>query len=690
MMARAVKATRRARNRQNSLPGPLPGGTAPRLDVTKVPSSHALHKMVAVGNVVRMSSSRHAAERKAKFEEKLQGLSAEERRARLQGLHQSRSTVDFWGRWHADKCESDPSHLPRTFRAAVAIQKAYRWWRFMHHVQEIHRSTQQRVEKMMGYLIFLVLFTIVHIVGRQNEDIYFFAHGIRNQLVGLEFNAADAPQWKKTFMNIETVADLKQYLDGPFYKVLYTDASFDNNNTARAGSRDGSVLGHNTLVGSPRIGQVRLRKMNCTGKAAGRFVVRPDKPLACWGDRHGAFQAELEDRKHPTWVGGPAKGAGAGAGAGASPPSFAWDFNRNLCPGGMVSLLEAQDGESAPADVLASPRWCGPTTAELRAAWYTWERTKDNVVYPAPGYGVVLPSRNSARARSMLDQLLKSNYVDQATRFLSIEFALYNVMLDQLMSVRLRVHLTRSGRVEPTFDMRSVDARIPWGHFTMDSWEDWAQGVLAALVAAIYGFYFLADLYLGVKLARQQRLCCARHAPSSVSGVGVTGGGCVQGSVRLWLKRWMQQLSVTHTANILLYGAYLIFYSSAANFYVRDFPADQDQFGNFRSFTETMQVARNCISICAFLSWFRVVIFLDVLPSFALLTHTLAHARHALVGLFFVAAIVLYSFGAACECVSSSSSSSSSAAVKIARLFCLRESGDFLKSLYRQGLTRLL
>ena len=75
--------------------------------------------------------------------------------------------------------------------------------------------------------------------------------------------------------------------------------------------------------------------------------------------------------------------------------------------------------------------------------------------YPSVAYTVMLPNRGYADAAAIIEDLEVGRYIDRSTRVITVEFAVYNAMLDLWAVVRLAGEMTPAGGVIPTVELQT-------------------------------------------------------------------------------------------------------------------------------------------------------------------------------------------------------------------------------------------
>ena len=78
------------------------------------------------------------------------------------------------------------------------------------------------------------------------------------------------------------------------------------------------------------------------------------------------------------------------------------------------------------------------------------------------------------------------------------------------------------------------------------------------------------------------------------------------------------------------------------------FSVRSNHYLDIRSYVETMVMSRVVAALNAFLSWFKLIAYLELSPQFAIVTKTLARSARMVAGFMIVFLLLLYSFAAMC------------------------------------------
>ena len=157
--------------------------------------------------------------------------------------------------------------------AAVILQRRVRAWASGKSVASVkwteiidaqleikkrHDEIQSKVLDIIFYVIFLVCFTTTAVFERQDEEIYHFSRGVVDQLCHVEYSAEHSPTFGKTFLDITTIKEYHQWLEGVFLPDTYLSQNSDHFQ-----SNEGYLFDSTQIVVGIRIGQLRSRKFPC-------------------------------------------------------------------------------------------------------------------------------------------------------------------------------------------------------------------------------------------------------------------------------------------------------------------------------------------------------------------------------------------------------------------------------------------
>ena len=183
------------------------------------------------------------------------------------------------------------------------------------------------------------------------------------------------------------------------------------------------------LVGGIRIGQLRVKPRDCAmplqlHKAAG---------VVCHGGWGGRFSLATEDKAD---FGHNRSNTSNSNSTTAQQQAFRWHGQSSFSSPLSSSSLSAVEEERS----------------HLFGGFTTPSKLND---YPPVAYTVMLPNRGYADAAAIIKDLEVGRYLDRSTRVVTVEFAVYNAMLDLWAVVRLAGEMTPAGGVVPTVELQT-------------------------------------------------------------------------------------------------------------------------------------------------------------------------------------------------------------------------------------------
>ena len=293
--------------------------------------------------------------------------------------------------------------------------------------------------------------------GLWDADIYSFGANVKGQLTGVEFNKEHSPTWGKTFPDIATAQEFYHWMYGPFAHTAFSQNTFVGDaatNDAREPA--GRILGYGSTIGGIRISQLRSSSNVCPRIPA--QLVRPNRPYTCYGDSNGDFSTGTELR--------------------ADFGSFKFDPTKPAAPFKFAGTY-VDSWNPVPENVNVLARRDKPFSSFMNGEAKRY--------YPDPGFDVVFsPDMNQVDAIAAITQLEKGGYIDLHTRFIMVEFNVYNPMIDHLMWVRLMGEMNPAGGVRPTCDVEVV--RMYNRHTPTDD-----AFLFLEIVVALFYFYYFVD-----------------------------------------------------------------------------------------------------------------------------------------------------------------------------------------------------
>jgi hypothetical protein len=290
------------------------------------------------------------------------------------------------------------------------------------------RYTNQQWGALLRQIIFVSFFT-VYILFDHNADAYWIARGITTQIAEMEFLEEDSPTFGKTFNDIATVQDIEMWLHGPMLETFFGRNTYDGYSSHRPKSdrpygNGGFVLGYNKILGSVRISQLRSQSQQCALPAEfANFTY--DYKWECYSKEEGTFMAanfnlETEDKQD----------------FGSFRHNQSYTYNGLTGAGKLIT------------DTSMTP------DHERAKGLLSWYRTRERrILYPPPAFGVYLdPMQGYEKARSAVEAMYGSGYVDLHTKALFVDATLYNADLQFMLHVRLTVEVGSAGGAVSSYD----------------------------------------------------------------------------------------------------------------------------------------------------------------------------------------------------------------------------------------------
>ena len=466
-------------------------------------------------------------------------------------------------------------------------------------VARLKREVHGHIEEMTTFVTFLLFFTYASLAGRVEQDVFFFQSKVSAVLKDMEFRHVSEPFAANSFAKAETVQDIHAYLEGPFYKLLWTAESFDGDasfptraayasssssssggGSASAVNERGMVLGQSLLLGGARVSQLRVRGGACATPSA--FLMprnatcyppfsstasdgRPFGLLAAAGDR--LFSAD-----------------GDAAAVGADEPGFTSHITRDAYPHGrFAQMLSNRDSSS---------------------------------------------SSSSKGTLATLQRLRTAKYIDPATRLLLIDYNLYNPNLDVVLIGRLAVELPQSGGV--LVSEQSQVARLWLYHRS----SDWVRAVAEAVVV-LFVLRFTRREVRRVRAALRLRRMQLAHAAQA-------GGEGAARATPLGYALFGDTGTRIMMANLGLF--YAVFATRAVG--IAKLPSTVDVSGDgfvsVRGAARWLGISNDINAFNAFLTWMMVFKFLFFIPQFRMLIMVLQKASGRVKGFLCITMITLF------------------------------------------------
>jgi hypothetical protein len=250
--------------------------------------------------------------------------------------------------------------------------------------------------------------------------------------------------------------------------------------------------------------------------------------------------------------------------------------------------------------------WNTTDTEQERSLTYSTDQSFSNyyITFPSPAYGVVLPPTDTNRTLALVDFLINNQYVDMQTTVVVIDMSFANFMLERLVYFRFTVEFTSAGGAIPFLKVLSGSPKVlPTA----------PTDVLLTVSIFCFFVYFAYDACKDIK--------------------------------ELGWEITKKRTTLLHHLNVLLYFVNLAVLLAAMVKAPRDIDWASSDFVNVKPFLEFVRVA-NMLNACnAFLSWFKMVNFLSLVPQFAIITGTLSRAAGAISAFLVIFLMIAFAFG---------------------------------------------
>ncbi|RQM20293.1 hypothetical protein B5M09_005546 [Aphanomyces astaci] len=246
--------------------------------------------------------------------------------------------------------------------------------------------------------------------------------------------------------------------------------------------------------------------------------------------------------------------------------------------------------------------------SDTRRAFFTSYTGATAAVYPAPAFRVVLPHSNADETKALLASIESNAYMDVQTRAVFVDLTIFNVMLSSVLVLRFAFEVPPSGGVVPTSD--SVVA----------PYADTSFNFLTHYSMLAVALFFLLYFLLLLRATRKEGWPVYRR-----------------------LETWVQ------VANSVAYIVMWLLRACAG----LDFPnihVASTSPSNFRSYAFMYNVSMRLAAAVCFLSYVRLILFLDVLPHVNLIVKTVVLSVTQVSSFLFVFGLLVYAY-ATCYCV---------------------------------------
>uniref|UniRef100_A0A7S1CC16 Polycystin cation channel PKD1/PKD2 domain-containing protein n=1 Tax=Bicosoecida sp. CB-2014 TaxID=1486930 RepID=A0A7S1CC16_9STRA len=449
-------------------------------------------------------------------------------------------------------------------------------------------ATRQRCQEICVYLLFLFFFTMSAVLVVQDQTTYHFGNNIRSQLTTTAFDR-DHTYVTKNFADVATIEEMFQWLEGPFFRSVYSSDTFTGDFTPLGGGPTGRAGSPEAPVDTPPLSVAEQRG----------FLFSIDKIVG--GIRVSTLRSQQRECQY-------------------LPPLWSWkdDAHRPTCYGGETGAFSDETELKEPfGDNGYTFNWDGSGWGDdyqsvqvQRDSALPVIRTSEGNWFPIPAYAVILPNSNATEAWEKLQAIKNGGYIDRHTRLFAVELSVYNPMIDFLCNLRLTVTFPKAGGLLPSSDMDVV---------RLYRWFETSRPlfIFFEIVTAVFYLY-----YFGAAMAHLRQ-------------VG--------------FKKAFQPETLVQNLNI---GFYFVVWmlrglSIAWAPPMNDVIVDSDTFYSFRSAAVYKALSLYCNACNAFLAWFKLTSYLSYFPRFALVTGTLRRSLQAVGGFIVIFCVLFYGFSAA-------------------------------------------
>jgi hypothetical protein len=325
-------------------------------------------------------------------------------------------------------------------RCSVAAETIQMRWKAQKLGREAREKFQNMVKHkdalfdMIVYLVFYVLIITFACVRTPEFEIVDMKHLMRDLIVEEEFLVEDTHIYK-SMPDVATEEELWQFLQGPFVGNLFPEDCYSKT-SAENDACYGKAYRSNYLIGGVRLRQLRVSQESLQNEASAcshlKFTDKNNKPPACfenygkWYDRvtnyfitDNIFDQEKLANKPRT-------------------RDIDTRNNSDITRYNMSSCFQYSHEENGIGNNYLSHD----------------ERTQ----YPSGiGYFCDFLYSDGANAKIKMKALEASEWFDDSTRILFVEFAVYNPSTNTIMTVRLMFEFLNTGGIVPTFHLDSCN-----------------------------------------------------------------------------------------------------------------------------------------------------------------------------------------------------------------------------------------
>ncbi|EQC37508.1 hypothetical protein SDRG_05111 [Saprolegnia diclina VS20] len=259
------------------------------------------------------------------------------------------------------------------------------------HAAHKLRARREIVE-MLKYFGFLALFLTEVLLHSSSDTRFMLGRLVRTQLLEKEFQIPNSSVYK-SYLTVDTVDEFHEFLVGPFWFSVFAAGSFDADTSYPEGPLYGArgfLGGANQILGTIRIGQLRVQAQPCAGVIPTANLTQP----YCFPD----YASDVESKE----------------------------------PFGLTRTYYPSEHESEPTFISVSNRaYPGPTfTVEL----HNHESDECDV-----------GTKHGCEVYEELEALRSTKFFDAATRAIFVDLSTYSYNADAITVVRLFLEQTMGG-----------------------------------------------------------------------------------------------------------------------------------------------------------------------------------------------------------------------------------------------------
>jgi hypothetical protein len=194
-----------------------------------------------------------------------------------------------------------------------------------------------------------------------------------------------------------------------------------------------------------------------------------------------------------------------------------------------------------------------------------------------------------------------------------VDMLIYNPSISMLAQCRMIVQLSPVGGAIPTWQSKTA----PLSPFPFSGGKSLLTSVSESIIIAFYLFFFVVEVH---------QICKYGWTDYAESA---------------------DLAKYVHVLNIFFFGMSWTLRFVAYYYLPKErFAVRSDRYLDIRSYIEIMVMARNIAAFNAFLTWFKLIAYLELSPQFAIVTKTLARSAKMVSGFMIVFLLLLYAFAA--------------------------------------------